>query len=697
MGSSDPFDVYLVQMPYAPCEVPSLALGILKASLADTGISCKVVHANLLFMKEVGTDLYHLPRYDSRSNLNGEWTFTGRAFPDAVPDHTPYLARAAEYFACANYESEAERREAGVALEDAYRHLHGRASEFVDRLAARICELSPRVVGCTSTFEQHVPSLALLRRLKEWAPEILTVIGGANAEGQMGLANLQAFPWLDVVFSGEADEAFPSLCRGLLQHGADIPLDELPDGALTRKWMQERADEAEVPRASVRDMEAVPVPDYDDYFETFRRCGLEAALIPALTVEMSRGCWWGARRHCTFCGLNGEGMAFRSKSAERTLSELDTLSERYGTRRFMATDNILDMKYLRDVLPQMASSGRDYRMFIEIKANLRREQVQVLADAGVYWVQPGIEALHDDLLALMGKGSTAMINLQLLKYTREVGIFPAWNLLAGFPGEDDSWHEEAARLLHLVFHFAPPNKVFRIRFDRFSPYFSDAERFGLELAPFDAYQSLYPLPAELVTDLAYFFRDARTPHISYENVLSLDQSEQTPGLTSLRRGIGEWRDAWKRYGTTPPMLSFRSEGDALIFTDTRPCALQEQFVVRGLPRLLYEQCDPAIDERGLIRRVQSLTQGAYSPAQVVDALHGLVADQLVLEAHGRYLSLALPEGVPQLRPREESATGFIPLPRIREIVKAFRRRKPVSTVGWSLDAISSSDFHEPSP
>jgi radical SAM superfamily enzyme YgiQ (UPF0313 family) len=41
-----------------------------------------------------------------------------------------------------------------------------------------------------------------------------------------------------------------------------------------------------------------------------------------LLFEASRGCWWGAKHHCTFCGLNGLSMTFRSKSADRAYSEI---------------------------------------------------------------------------------------------------------------------------------------------------------------------------------------------------------------------------------------------------------------------------------------------------------------------------------------------------------------------------------------
>ena len=48
-------------------------------------------------------------------------------------------------------------------------------------------------------------SLALLRRVKELDPSVVTMLGGANCEAEMGWAAIRAFPWVDfVVPDGES-------------------------------------------------------------------------------------------------------------------------------------------------------------------------------------------------------------------------------------------------------------------------------------------------------------------------------------------------------------------------------------------------------------------------------------------------------------------------------------------------------------
>src|SRR5205085_10441847 len=123
------------------------------------------------------------------------------------------------------------------------------------------------------------------------------------------------------------------------------------------------------------DMDALPDPDYDDYFSAVFRLGSDRVMddkLPLLLFESSRGCWWGQKHHCTFCGLNNNGMAFRRKSPERVLEEVARLSSRYAILNFEAVDNIMDTRYVKHVWSKLAEERYDYRFFYEVKAKLSR-------------------------------------------------------------------------------------------------------------------------------------------------------------------------------------------------------------------------------------------------------------------------------------------------------------------------------------
>src|SRR5207248_10721551 len=124
-----------------------------------------------------------------------------------------------------------------------------------------------------------------------------------------------------------------------------------------------------------------PLPDFDDYFLALGAFAERHLVEPGLLAETSRGCWWGMINHCTFCGLNGGGMTYRSKSPARPVEEFRTLSEEYRLKRFLVGDNILDQKYYRDVLPALAALPEKLELFYEITANVTFEQLERLRHA----------------------------------------------------------------------------------------------------------------------------------------------------------------------------------------------------------------------------------------------------------------------------------------------------------------------------
>ena len=106
--------------------------------------------------------------------------------------------------------------------------------------------------------------------------------------------------------------------------------------------------------AYVQDMDALPIPKFADFFQQARRAGVEDSVH--LAAESARGCWWGAKAHCKFCGLNGRLHGVSGQSGERT-ARMRQLRQIDGIKRFMMTDNILDMKYFESLLPSLEQDG----------------------------------------------------------------------------------------------------------------------------------------------------------------------------------------------------------------------------------------------------------------------------------------------------------------------------------------------------
>ena len=273
--------------------------------------------------------------------------------------------------------------------------------------------------------------------------------------------------------------------------------------------------------------------------------------------ESARGCWWGARSHCTFCGVNGTSMAFRCKSASRVVEELTELARRYRRLDFEIVDNIIALEYFRDVLPRLKEAGYDLRLFYETKANLKREQVRLLRESGVNRIQPGLESLSTPILKGMAKGVTAFQNVRLLKWCAEYGVSVAWNVIYGFPGESPDEYARMAELVPSLVHLQPPKLGRPVVLHRFSPYHERPAHYGLEIVgPRRWHPYVYAADAATLTDLAYSFE--------YRHV---DGRKPETYVAHFGRAIETWRARWPAAYRT---LRYRRGPGFLVVHDRRP-------------------------------------------------------------------------------------------------------------------------------
>ena len=651
-------DVYLVTMPYASIERPSLALGVLKASLLNHGISAKVCYANFAFAETIGLGNYYFLSRSLPRLLMGEWTFSGAAFPDFTPDHERYMLEHA-------MDPTAAHLQAG---EQFLWNIRNQTPAFVETIAQKILAAEPKIVGCSSAFQQHCASLALLRRIKALRPETITLMGGPNCEEMMGYATHQSFDWVDYAVSGEADELLPDLCRDLLRRGRDIPQAELPRGVYGPGLRNNGKDTAPIERIIIQNLDAVPIPLYDDYFEALNSSSLAPRIKPGLIFETSRGCWWGQKNQCTFCGLCGDAYVFRSKSPQRVLDELSALSQTYQNTRFMAADTILNLNYFDTVLPKLTTKPDKYTFFFEVSPNMTKAQVKMMSDAGIRWSQPGIESMHDKLLGLLNKGTRAWKNVQYLKWCLQYGIYASWPILGNVPGDQVEWYREMLDWLPLIVHLQPPSNLWFIRYDRFSRFYKHQEHYQISLQPARVYNYLYPLPPERMADFAYFFEDVSP-------LAQTRLAERASVLTELYQFIQLWENLYyvsdevllrKKVSDQRPVLQMRQENGCWLIQDTRPCAVQNEIVLKGLAADIYLACDAAQTQDQLVKSLRENYNRQVEWQEVQPLVEQLCAQKILLQLDRRFVSLAVTEPCTPLRSFDEDPQGLIILPRTKQ-------------------------------
>lgn len=595
--------VLLINMPFAALDTPSLALGLFKSRLEAEGIPCRTVDLNLRFAEVVGYDAYNLVLQLS-AMMAGEQLFARHVFGDRLPSD-------AEYYRAA-IESKLTTPDVVPRVEQIRAYVPAFLQHCLDSIPWHAFD----VVGFTSLFEQNLPSLALASLVKRHWPDKLIAFGGANCEDIMGVTLHRSFPFVDYVFTGEADQSFPEFVQRL-RYGHSVR------GIPGMVYREGGRSIHSGPAAPVEDLDALPIPDYDDYFEQLGQSPVQPWIRPSLLMEGARGCWWGAKSHCTFCGLNGLTMRFRSKRAERTLAELDHLVDRYGVGIVRFVDNIIEMAYFKDLLPQVAARGSEVDLIFEVKANLKKDQIQTLSEARVT-VQAGIESLSSHVLDLMGKGSSALRNVQTLKWCKQYGVKADWNLLYGFPGEVADDYRYSLGLAEILTHLDPPSGCGPIRLDRFSPNFNDARTRGFDnVRPMKLFRYLYALDERTLSDLVYYF------DFDYER--PIDDGGVIP---KLDEAIARWKRS------TDSLVSERV-GETLVLRDTRPVAIWPQTVLTGLTARVYEYCDRVRGMRQIVDAMRTLEARDVTEDELRPILDELVQHKLMARDGDKVLSLAV--------------------------------------------------------
>lgn len=453
--------VQLICPPFQALTLSSLSVALLGSVLRRQGIPLEESYLHFDFARQIGLETYaRIAAGGPEDGLVGELLFAEGLHGEVDGEIRDRLD--------ALFGPPPRRRELLAAY----------SASCLDRVA----EARPTLVGLTTSNYQLIASLWLTREIKRRWPRIRVVLGGAACNVPMGRRIREGYPEVDVVVSGAGEEPLLRLARG----------EEGGEGGLIVNEISP-------------DLDSLPVPDYEPFLREARAFDDDRRRL-MLAFESSRGCWWGEKSHCAFCGLNQLEMAFHQKSSARVVQEVRSLWDRYGFPLF-ATDTILSRAHLKEVMPALAAYPSRPKVFYEVKANMKSAEVRALRAANVVWIQPGVESLSSALLSRIGKGISALQNLALLKWCREEGIVVSWNLLCGIPGERTADYETQIELIGRIPHLSPPQGVSPVRIDRYSPYFRDFKRFGWSgIQPFDEYRFLHPhLGEEAIRDLAYHF------------------------------------------------------------------------------------------------------------------------------------------------------------------------------------------------
>lgn len=530
--------VALVEIPFLNPNLSSLALTQIKARLKECckDIEVDIYYANHFFYSYFGKTLYERIIKDSTYTLINDWIFRSEAFDNIDDNSSDYLKR---------FYPGKQNEEFRNLITEKKEKLGQMINEYIDEYKLDKYDL----IGSSTNFT-IVPGMAFFRNLKKRNPEISTVFGGAGVYKEKGIAIIKNYNYVDYVNSGPGLVSFPELVNAISDKDSE-KVNNI-EGIFTKN----NFDKIGITGEELDINHPVPL-DYDEYINSLERFDIRKDINPVLLAETSRGCYW---RKCTFCGLCTDQYKYFYKRPEIAISETNELIEKYNLD-IMMVDMAKPRTYTQKVIP-FFNVPEDLSIIYEIRTDYNEDEIKILKKSNVDLIQPGVESLTTNILTIMDKGVNAFQSINFLKKCLENGIFTNWNIIIGFPGITPEMYEELFSIIKKLAHIIPPNVLTPVRFDRFSVYWNDPDKYELKLHPFSAYSYVFPYDMEFLNNFAYYFED--------RNYTSDRLITMMGKYSDMDNAVKKWKENWSQENTDDiARLQILSKDDNYYIYDSR--------------------------------------------------------------------------------------------------------------------------------
>ncbi len=527
----------LVAAPWANYESPSLPACHLASYARRTGHAVDVCHLYLELAAEIGLALYDQA---VEGDPLGEEIAASLLFPKVfkakknVPRRFDRLRAATE-----------------KALKAVYRKTDwGRYG----------------LVGFSVNYQQLFPSLLVANWIKRDFPKMKILLGGRLVAGGIGESILRCFEFIDWCVDGEGEIPLTRLIDRL---SAGSRVDDVP-GIVYRHGDQIKRNA----RAALDDISGSPVPDYDFYFETIETHKelKHHNLLPDIAVIESYGCKYS----CAFCSDKSFWGRYRPRSASAIADEIRTAVERYNLTSFIFISQMVREQRCRELFRTLADLNFDACLICETRADISKEALMAMKDAGVTEVQIGLEALDTRLLAKMSKGTRLIDNLKAMKFCEELGLAVTSNMLLGFPTESQADIDRTVKAIDYAATFMPPSRFVDFELRQGCPVADDPASYGIDSIR-NTHRITRHLPPEVSRRIEIWQKEFRS-------------TSRPRDYRALKTRIKRWRKAYDYARVIGRPLLFYLDCPPLLDIEDTRTGLDSLFL-RGWNRELYLFCD----------------------------------------------------------------------------------------------------------
>ena len=196
-----------------------------------------------------------------------------------------------------------------------------------------------------------------------------------------------------------------------------------------------------LPRPPITDLDSLPFPawdliEMDKYFQRYRWALFYSYLArPYMTLFTSRGCPY----HCIYCH-NIFGKAFRARSPESVMAEIETLINRYNIRDFEILDDCFnfDLPRAKRICDLIVEKRLNVKLALVngVRGDIMDEElIYKLKKAGTYLIMYGVETASPCLQKFIKKYLNLDKIKQMISITAQLGISTHGYFMLGFPTE----------------------------------------------------------------------------------------------------------------------------------------------------------------------------------------------------------------------------------------------------------------------
>ena len=152
-----------------------------------------------------------------------------------------------------------------------------------------------------------------------------------------------------------------------------------------------------------------------------------------LPYQSSRGCYWGK---CSFCDQDF-GQNFNVKNTEKIIEEFKEFKSKYKIDSFEFIDESVSPVALNNLSDSIKSENIDVKFFFDarLETDFTKEILNKAAKAGVKMILWGLESGSKQVLELINKGIDIDKRFDILRDTKDAGIWNFAFIFFGFPTE----------------------------------------------------------------------------------------------------------------------------------------------------------------------------------------------------------------------------------------------------------------------